>query len=177
MSCCLLNVNTRLFAEWLKCSLAVNWGGWTTNMSRTFSRSIQVLCRPFSFGGICVYRRKRQNFKPHMLFTFLRMKLSECSSVFGIKSVPWMRGGCFAYKCSWLASFCSWYHGWYPSWRGYGILRNSMIVSTPSHCIFKKCVHILDGWLWNHNWPSFNVADESWQFLLDSVPYHRVSVL
>lgn len=63
MSCCLLNVNTRLFAEWLKCSLAVNWDGLATNMSRAFSRRIQVLRRPFSFSGICVYRRKRQNFK------------------------------------------------------------------------------------------------------------------
>lgn len=70
MCCCLLNVNTRLFAEWLKCCLVVNWGGGAADMSRAFSRIMRVLCRPFSFSGICVYGR--QNFKLHRRCTFLK---------------------------------------------------------------------------------------------------------
>lgn len=88
MSCCLLNVNTRLFAEWLKCSLAVNWGGRTTNMSRASSRIMRILCGPFSFSGVCVSRRRRQNFKAHMQFTFLKMELSQGSHMLVIECAP-----------------------------------------------------------------------------------------
>lgn len=71
MSCWRRNMNTRPFADWLKCSLAVNWGGRATSMSRAFSRRIQV-CKPLSFSGVCVYGSWRQKFKPHMLMYLLK---------------------------------------------------------------------------------------------------------